>query len=109
MEQATLIDPGIEQPDRVAVGGQHVDAREVAVLHFGGDCGADSIVVPELVADRLVGVLTEADVVRRRIPPDPLSTTVGEVMSSSPLTVNPEAASWAPSWRGSGGCSSPGR
>jgi CBS-domain-containing membrane protein len=55
-------------------------------------------------ADRLVGVLTEADVVRRRIPPDPRRgawqgsqagppppPTVGEVMSNSPLTVHPEA------------------
>jgi CBS domain-containing protein len=49
--------------------------------------------------DRLVGVLTEADVVRGRIPPDPRRgawrgsqadppppTTVGEVMSNTPLT-----------------------
>lgn len=53
--------------------------------------------------DRLVGVLTEADVVRGRIPPDPRRrawrgsqgdppppTTVGEVMSSTPLTSHPE-------------------
>jgi CBS domain-containing protein len=53
-------------------------------------------------SDRVVGVLTEADVVRRRIPlgprqgawqgndagpPPPI--TVGEVMSSPPLTTNP--------------------
>jgi CBS domain-containing protein len=53
--------------------------------------------------DRLVGVLTEADVVRRRIPPDPRRGawrdsragppppyTVGEVMSSPPMTADPE-------------------
>jgi CBS-domain-containing membrane protein len=53
--------------------------------------------------DQLVGVLTEADVVRGRIPPDPRRrarrgsqadppppTTVGEVMSSTPLTSHPE-------------------
>jgi len=53
--------------------------------------------------DRLVGVLTEADVVRRRIPPDPRRGawrdsqagppppyTVGEVMSSPPVTAHPE-------------------
>ncbi len=52
--------------------------------------------------DRLVGVLTEADVVRGRIPPDPRRgvwhgskagppppMTVGEVMSSPPLTTDP--------------------
>jgi len=51
--------------------------------------------------DRLVGVLTEADVVRGRIPPDPRSgawqgnqagsppATVGDVMSSPPLTTHP--------------------
>jgi CBS domain-containing protein len=52
--------------------------------------------------DRVVGVLTEADVVRRRIPLDPRQgawqgndggppppITVGEVMSSPPLTTNP--------------------
>jgi CBS domain-containing protein len=54
--------------------------------------------------DHVVGVLTEADVVRRRIPLDPrrgawqgshagppLPITVGEVMSAPPLTANPEA------------------
>jgi CBS domain-containing protein len=53
--------------------------------------------------DRVVGVLTEADVVRRRIPLDPRRgawpgsaaqapppVTVGEVMSTCPLTVSPE-------------------
>jgi CBS domain-containing protein len=52
--------------------------------------------------DRLVGVLTEADVVRGRIPPDPRHgawhgtqagppppATVGDVMSSPPLTAHP--------------------
>lgn len=52
--------------------------------------------------DRLVGVLTEADVVRGRIAPDPRSgawhgshagppppATVGEVMTSPPLTTDP--------------------
>ncbi|MBV9163519.1 MAG: CBS domain-containing protein [Pseudonocardiales bacterium] len=52
--------------------------------------------------DRLVGVLTEADVVRGRIPPDPRRgawhgsqagppppATVGDVMSSPPLTAHP--------------------
>lgn len=52
--------------------------------------------------DRLVGVLTEADVVRGRIPPDPRRSawhgsqagppppaTVGDVMSSPPLTAHP--------------------
>lgn len=53
-------------------------------------------------SDRVVGVLTEADVVRQRIPLDPRQgawqgshagppppITVGEVMSSPPLTTNP--------------------
>lgn len=53
--------------------------------------------------DRVVGVLTEADVVRRRIPLDPRQgpwqgnhagppppLTVGEVMSSPPLTTKPD-------------------
>jgi CBS domain-containing protein len=58
--------------------------------------------LPVVEADRLVGVLTEADVVRGRIPPDPRRgawqgshatpppITVGEVMSSHPMTVHPE-------------------
>ena len=59
--------------------------------------------LPVIDADRLVGVLTEADVVRGRIPPDPRRgawrgdqagapppTTVGDVMSSPPVTANPD-------------------
>jgi CBS domain-containing protein len=58
--------------------------------------------LPVVDEDRLVGVLTEADVVRERIPPDPRRgawhgseagspppATVGEVMSSPPLTTDP--------------------
>jgi CBS domain-containing protein len=59
--------------------------------------------LPVIDADQLVGVLTEADVVRGRIPPDPRRgawqgnqagtpppTTVGDVMSSPPVTANPD-------------------
>ena len=55
--------------------------------------------------DRLVGVFTEADVLRGRIPPDPRRSawhgtkagapppaTVGEVMSRPPLTTDPYTA-----------------
>lgn len=61
---------------------------EAATLMKHEDCGS----IPIVQGGRLVGIVTDRDIVIRAIAmgKDPLSTRVSEVMSADPVTIRPD-------------------
>jgi CBS domain-containing protein len=63
---------------------------EVATLMKQEDCGS----IPVVDGNRLVGIVTDRDIVIRAVAAgkDPKTLRVSEVMSSNPVTIGPDAA-----------------
>ena len=75
-----------EQPKSCS---RDASVRDVAKLMAQEDVGP----IPVVDGDRLVGIVTDRDLVIRVLAEgrDPESTTVGEVASSDPVTLSPDA------------------
>jgi CBS domain-containing protein len=73
-------DPATVEPDATL--------GEVATLMKQEDCGS----IPVVEGGRLVGIVTDRDIVIRAVAAgkDPKSTRVSEVMSADPVTVRPD-------------------
>jgi CBS domain-containing protein len=76
-----------KQPTTVA---PDVTLGEVATLMKQEDCGS----LPVVEGNRLVGIVTDRDLVIRGIAAgkDPKTTRVSQVMSADPVTIGPDAA-----------------
>jgi CBS domain-containing protein len=63
---------------------------EVATLMKQEDCGS----IPVVEGNRLVGIVTDRDIVVRAVAAgkDPKTVRVSQVMSSDPVTIGPDAA-----------------
>jgi CBS domain-containing protein len=76
-----------KQPTTV---GSDATLGEVATLMKQEDCGS----IPVVEGNRLVGIVTDRDIVIRAVAAgkDPKTVRVSQVMSSDPVTIGPDAA-----------------